>query len=123
MPFSFFFLPQCKNCLFGYTGEPEIDQILTVLLSTNMLIGGVTGFILDNTMPGTREERGMTVWNQSTEEGEEGLQIYDLPFGLRKLSTYKCAKYIPFLPYYPDEEKNVAAVELKNVSTTVVDAE
>lgn len=118
-----YWLTKPENAGIIKTGEPEIDQILTVLLSTNMLIGGVTGFILDNTMPGTREERGMTVWNQSTEEGEEGLQIYDLPFGLRKLSTYKCAKYIPFLPYYPDEEKNVAAVELKNVSTTVVDAE
>ena len=35
------------------TGSPEFDQILTVLLSTSMLIGGALALILDNTIPGT----------------------------------------------------------------------
>ena len=34
------------------TGSPEFDQILTVLLSTSMLIGGALALILDNTIPG-----------------------------------------------------------------------
>ena len=29
-----------------------VDQILTVLFSTSMLVGGVVAFILDNTIPG-----------------------------------------------------------------------
>lgn len=100
------------------TGEPEVDQIITVLLRTNMLIGGITGLILDNTIPGSLEERGMTVWRHDTEGDQEDLNVYDLPFGLRKLSTYKCAKYIPFLPYYPEESNDAGTVELKNVVPT-----
>lgn len=87
-----------------------------------MLIGGVTAFILDNTIPGSREERGMMVWRQSTEDTGKRVHVYDLPFGLKKLSTYKFAKYTPFLPYYPDEKKDETAVELKNVATTVPDS-
>ena len=34
------------------TGSDEFDQIITVLLSTSMFIGGSLGFILDNTIPG-----------------------------------------------------------------------
>ena len=29
-----------------------MDQILTVLLSTSMFVGGLIGFVLDNTLPG-----------------------------------------------------------------------
>jgi len=29
-----------------------VDQILTVLLSTSMFVGGLIGFVLDNTLPG-----------------------------------------------------------------------
>jgi hypothetical protein len=29
-----------------------VDQILSVLLSTSMFVGGVTGFVLDVTIPG-----------------------------------------------------------------------
>lgn len=104
--------------LFQSTGEAEVDQIITVLLRTNMLIGGMIAFILDNTIPGTPEERGITVWRQNTEHGGKRIHVYDLPFGLRKLSTYRFAKYLPFLPYYPDGNVYSAEVELKQVSTT-----
>lgn len=102
------------------TGEPELDQIITVLLRTNMLVGGITGLLLDNTIPGSREERGMLVWNSKAgETGHSGNHVYDLPFGLKKLSFYKCTKYVPFLPYYESEE--VPSVELKEVSQKHVD--
>ena len=42
-----------SNFLFSvYKGSDEIDQILMVLLSTSMFVGGLAGFILDNTIPG-----------------------------------------------------------------------
>lgn len=31
----------------------ELDQMLQVLLTTSMFVGGFFGFILDNTIPGT----------------------------------------------------------------------
>lgn len=34
------------------TGVQLLDQIIIVLLETSMFVGGVTGFILDNTVPG-----------------------------------------------------------------------
>ncbi|NWR80380.1 S23A1 protein, partial [Centropus unirufus] len=34
------------------TGVPELDQILTVLLTTEMFVGGTIAFVLDNTIPG-----------------------------------------------------------------------
>lgn len=37
------------------TGIPEMDQILTVLLTTEMFVGGCLAFILDNTVPGTSQ--------------------------------------------------------------------
>ena len=33
-------------------GSEVFDQIATVLLSTSMFVGGVVGFVLDNTIPG-----------------------------------------------------------------------
>ncbi|XP_020615395.1 solute carrier family 23 member 2-like isoform X2 [Orbicella faveolata] len=106
-----YWLSQEQNKNVIQTGEPEIDQIITVLLRTNMLVGGIAGFVLDNTIPGSREERGMVVWNSEMTEVGHRAHVYDLPFGLKKLSFYNFAKYVPFLPYYGNEE--TPAVELR----------
>ena len=37
---------------FIISGNDIVDQILTVLLSTSMFVGGTIGFVLDNTIPG-----------------------------------------------------------------------
>lgn len=37
------------------TGIPEVDQILTVLLTTEMFVGGCLAFLLDNTVPGMHQ--------------------------------------------------------------------
>ncbi|GAB0196152.1 solute carrier family 23 member 1 [Grus japonensis] len=39
------------------TGVPELDQILTVLLTTEMFVGGTIAFILDNTIPALSSSR------------------------------------------------------------------
>ena len=78
-----------------------IDQILTVLLKTSMAVGGICGLLLDNLIPGTPEERGLVAWRQHPsldETGEEcqtaSIHVYDLPFGLNRLSSFKVAKYL-----------------------------
>ena len=38
--------------LFVFVGNEELDRVITVLLSTAMFVGGVLGFILDNSVPG-----------------------------------------------------------------------
>ena len=35
------------------TGVPVLNQILTVLMSSSLFLGGLLGFIFDNTLPGT----------------------------------------------------------------------
>jgi len=54
------------------TGFSELDQTVTVLLSTSMFVGGVISIVLDNTVPGTREERGLIKWElQALDKPEE----------------------------------------------------
>ncbi|OCT86650.1 solute carrier family 23 member 2 [Xenopus laevis] len=84
------------------TGIVGIDQILNVLLTTAMFVGGCTAFILDNTIPGTPEERGIRKWKKGVGKGSaiEGLESYDLPFGMSFLRRYKCFSYLPISPTF-----------------------
>jgi len=54
------------SCLHIPVGVAEIDQIIVVLCKTGMAVGGFLAFILDNLIPGTPEERGLTVWRKMT---------------------------------------------------------
>ncbi|MFD1644556.1 uracil-xanthine permease family protein [Haloarchaeobius litoreus] len=42
-----------------------------VIGSTGMAVGGIVAFVLDNTIPGTREERGLTTWEDITEDADD----------------------------------------------------
>ncbi|KAF3849643.1 hypothetical protein F7725_019362 [Dissostichus mawsoni] len=67
-----------KNPGFLDTGVKEVDQVLQILLTTNMFVGGFLGFFLDNTIP----------------------EVYDLPFGIAScLSSQSWVRYIPFCPW------------------------
>ncbi|CAL4067194.1 unnamed protein product, partial [Meganyctiphanes norvegica] len=80
------------------TNWTVLDQVLTVLLRTSMFIGGMLGLILDNTIPGTPEERGIIKWQAlikpTKKEQEDGSRInidqssYDLPFVMDLLRRY-----------------------------------
>ena len=99
-------------------GVTEIDQIVTVLLKTSMAVGCIVALILDNTIPGTIEERGLKTWRQHLgDESDEqfetaSMEVYDLPFCLKRISTFKAAKYLPFLPYKDDEHELPPDVEM-----------
>ncbi|KAM4677125.1 solute carrier family 23 member 2 isoform 1-T2 [Discoglossus pictus] len=85
------------------TGIAEIDQVLNVLLTTAMFVGGCVAFILDNTIPGTPEERGIRKWKRGLGKGAsdlEGMESYDLPFGMDFLRRYKCFSYLPISPTF-----------------------
>lgn len=45
-------LQKNKSISYIFTGIVEIDQVLNVLLTTAMFVGGSVAFILDNTIPG-----------------------------------------------------------------------
>eukprot|EP00916_Digyalum_oweni_P021349 GHVL01035463.1.p2 GENE.GHVL01035463.1~~GHVL01035463.1.p2 ORF type:complete len:141 (-),score=9.22 GHVL01035463.1:377-799(-) len=66
-----------------------------------MFVAGVVAFFLDNTIPGTREERGLSKWRQAEQpSGEEGgkLRVYDLPWIQPRLNRLRVTKRLPFCP-------------------------
>ncbi|KAK3084365.1 hypothetical protein FSP39_012253, partial [Pinctada imbricata] len=85
-----------------HTGVELIDQILLILLRTNMLVGGVLAFILDNTIPGTKEERGLLIWNAGAQDSNKDTvcKTYDIPFIQTYLNRINCLRFIPICPTY-----------------------
>ncbi|KAM7397174.1 hypothetical protein PAMP_020167 [Pampus punctatissimus] len=85
------------------TGIKELDQVIVVLFTTHMFIGGFFGFILDNTIPGTDKERGINNWRDKVQEGSKNMcdqSCYDIPFCNRVFKRFRCFQYLPFLPSY-----------------------
>nr|XP_010981456.2 solute carrier family 23 member 1-like isoform X2 [Camelus dromedarius] len=91
-----------KNPEKVHTGILQLDQVIQVLLTTGMFVGGLLGFLLDNTIPGSLEERGLLTWNQIQEESEEttkALEVYSLPCGIgTKFCMSSCTRGLPFWP-------------------------
>ena len=91
-----------------------------------MAVGCLVALILDNTIPGTIEERGLKTWRQHlSDESDDAFQtasteVYDLPFCLKRLSNCKVAKYLPFLPYNESQRTKGPDVELNGVSANVL---
>ncbi|GAA6224510.1 solute carrier family 23 member 1-like [Lates japonicus] len=93
-----------ENPGFIATGVKELDQVLHILLTTHMFVGGFLGFFLDNTVPGTKRERGLLEWSKvHLEDSGKTLgteEVYDLPFGITScLSSQAWVRYIPFCPW------------------------
>ncbi|KAM9814519.1 solute carrier family 23 member 1 isoform 2-T2 [Syngnathus typhle] len=85
------------------TGIKELDQIIVVLFTTHMFIGGFFGFILDNTIPGSAEERGLRKWQHAeTKESQATCDqsCYDIPFCNVIWQRFRFFRYVPFLPSY-----------------------
>ncbi|KAG9335494.1 hypothetical protein JZ751_004624 [Albula glossodonta] len=83
------------------TGIVSIDQVLNVLLTTAMFVGGSVAFVLDNTIPGTPEERGIRKLKRGSGGSElEGLRSYDLPFGMDFLRRHRVFQYLPISPTF-----------------------
>ncbi|XP_035520289.1 solute carrier family 23 member 2 [Morone saxatilis] len=93
------------------TGITELDQVIVVLFTTHMFIGGFFGFILDNTIPGTDKERGIKNWQDKAQEQSKNMcdqSCYDIPFCNGILKRYRCFKYLPFLPTYKTTQQGTS---------------
>ncbi|XP_042247165.1 solute carrier family 23 member 1-like [Thunnus maccoyii] len=93
-----------KNPDYLVTGVTELDQVLQILLTTHMFVGGFLGFFLDNTIPGTKRERGLLAFDKVHLENSSSVlraeDVYDLPFGITSyLSSQSWVRYIPFCPW------------------------
>ncbi|XP_078421442.1 solute carrier family 23 member 2 [Cetorhinus maximus] len=84
------------------TGISGVDQVLNVLLTTAMFVGGCVAFLLDNTIPGTIEERGLRKWKAGVTGAKslDSKETYNLPFGMKYLKKYKLFSYLPISPTF-----------------------
>uniref|UniRef100_A0A3B4G1U3 Solute carrier family 23 member 2-like n=1 Tax=Pundamilia nyererei TaxID=303518 RepID=A0A3B4G1U3_9CICH len=76
----------------------ELDQLIVVLFTTHMFIGGFFGFILDNTIP-TDKERGIKSWQDKVQDGSKNMHdqsCYDIPFCNKVLKRFRCFQCLPF---------------------------
>ncbi|XP_060079464.1 solute carrier family 23 member 2-like [Ylistrum balloti] len=92
------------------TGSSYYDNIVKTLLINPNLCGGVTACLLDNTVPGTLDERGITAWQESSKgdsimKYSEGIDVYN-PLVPKKWMTWKFMKYIPICVYRPTQAGN-----------------
>ncbi|XP_069697558.1 solute carrier family 23 member 2-like isoform X2 [Periplaneta americana] len=107
--FSIFFslvLPKwmIQNPHVIHTGSDIADSIITVLLSTSILVGGVLGCLCDNLIPGTPEERGLIAWQEQMklvpDKEDDTPNTYDFPVGMGIVKRCKFFSYLPFMPTY-----------------------
>merc|ERR1712176_721578 len=99
------------------TGNAAFDQLVEVLMSTSMLLGGVLALILDLIIPGTDEERGMSKWNSSkVSDDERTYQIgsVDDPVYSNALFNYFPESVLKFLPFLPNLEDSSNQIEMGN---------
>ncbi|KAG5840517.1 hypothetical protein ANANG_G00189640 [Anguilla anguilla] len=92
------------------TGIVEIDQVLNVLLTTAMFVGGSVAFVLDNTIPGTLEERGIRKLKRGSGPSAselEGMRSYDLPFGMDFLRRHRIFQYLPISPTFAGDGRQM----------------
>ncbi|XP_061495439.1 solute carrier family 23 member 1-like isoform X2 [Rhineura floridana] len=98
------------------TGIEQLDQVISVLLTTGMFVGGFLGFLLDNTIPGSKEERGLLAWKEGYKEESDDTanttDIYDLPFGIG--SKFCVANWFQYLPMCPKRPARNNAQEHNN---------
>ncbi len=64
--------------LFGpVLGTDAVATTIFVIGSTGMAVGGLLALFFDNTIPGTRKERGLVEWEAAEEGDEEFISAYD----------------------------------------------
>lgn len=89
---------------FGTTNAADIAY---AIFGSPMIIAFLSAFIMDNTVGGTREERGLQVWDKiqpkDVNNDPEYVQVYSLPIGLAKI--FRNCGYLeyPALGRFPNE--------------------
>lgn len=72
-----------------HSGGKQFDFAMNALMSLNMVVTFLLAFILDNTVPGSRQERGVYIWSRAEDMAiDPAMQAdYSLP---RKVARFCC---------------------------------
>jgi len=65
-------------------GVDVVANTVFVIGSTGMAVGGIVGFLLDNSIAGTATERGLSAWEDAAESDADFTPAYERFFPLRK---------------------------------------
>lgn len=91
-------------------GDSQFSDILLAIFSSPMIIAFIAAFTLDNTVGGTREERGMHIWDKikvrflgSLVSFSTGCSVSHFPTIRPMMSTtiQSMSKFMPFLLDWP----------------------
>ncbi|XP_067656669.1 solute carrier family 23 member 1-like [Haliotis asinina] len=117
------------------TGVAEVDGVLKVALGTPMFVGGLLSIVLDTTVRGSPEERGLVSWREmasvSGDNHEKGdnsnsisvQDVYEwcfLPRIYHRLPFISKLPFMPSLSEYPQSNHQVPEVVLLNKSNEVI---
>lgn len=71
------------------TGSKQLDFAINALMSLNMVVTLLVALVLENTVPGSRQERGVYIWSKPEDINTDpsSLEDYSLP---RKFSRCLC---------------------------------
>ncbi|XP_074559968.1 nucleobase-ascorbate transporter 11-like, partial [Curcuma longa] len=77
-----------------HTSNEGFNFALNALLSLNMVVALIVAFILDNTVPGNKQERGVYIWSDRStlDLDSNSLEPYSLPAKIRPL--FRWAKWV-----------------------------
>lgn len=76
-----------------HTGSLQLDFAVNGLLSMNMVVTFLMAFVLDNSVPGSKQERGVYKWSTSEDLANDASSEanYRLPSGVRSICCWaKC---------------------------------
>ncbi|MCO5611147.1 hypothetical protein L7F22_065397 [Adiantum nelumboides] len=78
------------------TGIEGLDFLLNTTLSMNMVVAFLVAFVLDNTVPGSRHERGTYVWSKPRAARQEPAVVKDYSLPPRLAKFFSWARWVGF---------------------------
>ena len=88
------------------TGISSLDQVLQVLLTTNMFLGGTFCMLLDLFLPGSKKERGFEAWEKERRQLSSDWESNRLVYWPIKICQFYSCKILPICPDYAEDQED-----------------
>ncbi|KVI08651.1 Xanthine/uracil/vitamin C permease [Cynara cardunculus var. scolymus] len=75
-----------------HSGNKQFDFTMNALLSMNMVVTLLVAIVLDNTVPGSRQERGVYLWSTSEDLSTDPSSLDDYSLPTKCSRVFSCAK-------------------------------
>ena len=72
----------------------QLNYVLNTLFSLHMVIAFLVAFILDNTVPGSKQERGVYVWSEAEIARREPAVANDYELPLKVGRIFRWVKWV-----------------------------